>query len=189
LTRVLEAAGHTVVMQVSRPGWSERRFLDDGSVWEQLAYAQPDKVIIALGGNNMESASSYSATFHAFVEQLRERGVKDIAWMGPYPADAARAGSTAARHDSTRTALLALAPLHQVTLWDVYPHGDLSGSRDGVHLTSTAYRAVVDALTSDVLSWANATSLVSPSVRMYVYAGIGALGLVGLALLLRRWRR
>lgn len=188
----MSSAGHQVSLQVSRPGFSERAFLNDDELFEQVSYAKPEKLIIALGGNNMEGASYVLSTLGPLLSRLREAGVKDILWIGPFRSDPSRAPDTALRHERTRGYLSSGLPAQGVTFVDVYDITDLSGSSDGVHLTPSMYRRVVEQIKPQLLSWASSTSTsltLFGVPRFYVYAGAGVVSTLLFALLLRRRSR
>ena len=192
VSSALSSAGHAVSLQVSRPGLSEKALLSDADIWNQVAYAKPEKMVLALGGNNMEGASYIPSVMLPLINRLREYGVKDIIWIGPFRADESRAAETAKRHAATRGYLSSGLPAAGVEFIDVYDLTDLTDSRDGVHLTTSAYRRVVDQIKSQILSWASSTGggLTLLGVpRVYVYAGAGVLTTLLFALLLRRRAR
>ena len=192
VSSALSSAGHPVSLQVSRPGLSEKAFLNDADLWSQIAYAKPERMIIALGGNNMEGASYVFTTLGPLISRLREAGVKDILWIGPFRADEAKAPSTAARHATTNGYLTCGLLTRGVTFVDVYDLTDLAGSNDGVHLTPAAYRRVVEQIKPQLLAWARgegSTALVLGVPRLYVFAGAGVFSTLLFALLLRRRSR
>ena len=179
-------------LQVSRPGLSEKAFLNDADLWSQIAYAKPERMIIALGGNNMEGSSYVLTTLSPLISRLRDAGVKDIIWIGPFRSDEVKAASTAVRHERTRGYLSGGLVALGVPFVDVYDITDLSGSNDGVHLTPAAYRRVVEQIKPQLLAWARgegSTALVLGVPRLYVFAGAGVLSTLLFALLLRRRSR
>jgi len=126
------------------------------------------------------------------ISRLREYGVKDIIWIGPFRADDSRAPETAKRHAATRSYLSTGLPAAGVEFVDVYDLTDLTDSRDGVHLTTSIYRRVVDQIKQQLLTWASSTGgglTVLGVPRVYVYAGAGVLTTLLFALLLRRRSR
>lgn len=192
VSSALSSAGHQVSLQVSRPGFSEKAFLNDAELLAQVAYAKPDKLIIALGGNNMEGASYVLTTLGPLLSRLREAGVKDIIWIGPFRSDETKAPETAVRHERTRGYLSSGLAAQGVPFVDVYDITDLTGSNDGVHLTPSAYRRVVEQIKPQLLAWASGTgdsALVLGVPRVYVYAGAGVVTTLLFALLLRRRSR
>lgn len=184
LSASLRAAGHTVVLSLAKPGWSEARYVKDG-VAAKLRAASPDAVVFALGGNNRESGAAYSATVRALLSTPAR-----VIWIGPAVATKE---PFARYHASTAALQAAMLPPLGVTWIDSAPYTRDGHRADGVHFTS--YRAWAEGVTPDVLA---AVAAGAPARRIpAVLPGVGplrggmvfAVGGVILALLgLLRWR-
>lgn len=123
-----------IVLEESRPGWSLKRYMDDG-VLDRLRAAAPDLVVVSLGGNDRPASDpAFSSRVQAFLTQLRQMGVRRVVWNGP--ADTApNASTTVARaHDQVRDLLdVLLADEEGVVFFDAYPVTASGHRDDGVH--------------------------------------------------------
>ena len=171
LRNLLESEGHAVVYEESRPGWGVRRYAQRGM--GGLASTGVDAVILSLGGNNANLTPSYGEEVRGLIQQIRQAGVSHILWLGPLDVDPSRDPSTFRRHAWTRDWLLRDGRGYRYL--DLYPHTNLSGSRDGVHLTSSAYRSLVDAIWPSVKVWA----ALRENRLWFALSGVAALGLLG----------
>ena len=188
LTASLRAAGHTVVLSLAKPGWSEARYVKDG-IAAKIRAASPDAVVFGLGGNNRESGAAYSATVRALLSTPAR-----VIWIGPAVATKE---PFARYHAATAALQAAVLPPLGVTWIDSAPYTRDGHRADGVHFTS--YRAWAEGVTPDVLAAVVGASAGTPARRSpaVLLPGVGplrggmvfAVGGVLLALLgLLRWR-
>lgn len=143
LKTLLSALGHQV-QTVSKPGWSESKFLSDASTMQAISDAQPDAVVFALGGNNFDFSSKYVAYINQLLNRARIAGAQHIAWIGPFPSSKS---DVALRHDKTRNMLsTALQSFPDVDFIDGYSLADVRSSQDGVHFDRSTYQRVAQAV-------------------------------------------
>lgn len=153
LGTMLTAQGSPTVARISKPGWDIAKFLAEPEVLDTVYRSGAKHVIISLGGNNQTLSDAYYKKLGEFITRLRARGIDHIFWIGPLQADNIQAAETAKRHDWTRDALARWLPSYQVAFLDPYGHGDLTGSRDGVHLTTSAYRELARWIEPHIAAW------------------------------------
>jgi hypothetical protein len=183
----LEGAGHEVVGQLAKPGWGARKYLSSSELSSALK-ADPDAVIVGLGGNNHELSEGYRDTVKAFLP-LVGHPTRRIVWIGPATSDMAVAADTGRRHEWTADWLAENLPSDIVWI-DSRPH-TMSGHRsDGVHFERSGYRAWVDGVAEEVKQGLSRSPL---ALRMRRHAGFYAMvaGAAALttALLVRRRRQ
>jgi len=173
LRSLLSAQGHQVVFEQSQPGWTARRYTQSGL--SGLAAAQPNAAIVSLGGNNSNLSASYGTDVQALLQQLRQAGVSHVLWIGPLKTDASRDPATSGRHDWTRAWLQRNSFGGGYRYLDPYPLTDLTGSRDGVHLTRGGYQRLVNGLWPAISLWLT----LRQNILLLGLAGVGALGILG----------
>jgi len=164
--------GHQVVFEQSQPGWTARKYHQTGL--PGLVESQPDVAIVSLGGNNGNMSEGYGTDVRSLLQQLRQAGVSSVLWIGPLKTDATRAPSTASRHDWTRAWLQRNAFGSGYRYLDPYPFTDLTGSRDGVHLTRDGYQRLVDVLWPSIGLWLT----LRQNMILLAIMGVGAAGLL-----------
>lgn len=196
-----------VVLSVSKPGWSESKFLSDESTLQALTQARADIVIFALGGNNFDFTNKYTGFINQLLNRARIAGSKRILWIGPFPSSKADVNS---RHEKTRNQLLSILPnFNDVVYIDGYPLADVRNSHDGVHFDRSTYQQVakyvVQLLKDLPFSQVEAPDFPAPATtpsttsthttptpsntRTYVLAGAASMWFLAMSLILRKIRQ
>jgi hypothetical protein len=147
LASVLTAAGHTVVGQVSKPGWASYSFTAQPSAAGDIEAANPDAVIVALGGNNSRISEAYSSAVNEFLNLVGYPS-RRVVWIGP--AVALR-DDVESRHAWTTKWLKKNLP-SDIVFIDGRKYTETGHRDDLVHFTREAYQNWVDGMSGDVLS-------------------------------------
>ena len=149
LREKLEAAGHQVVLEESKPGWTARKFLSD-DISNRLAEVQPEAAIFSLGGNNYEGEDTFRGRVAQIVGAARAAGAKKVIWIGPPTSDAEVRPDIAENHERTSGHLVPLGAELSLILVDPRPY-TMTGQRDdGVHFTRAAYSHWVESMWPDI---------------------------------------
>jgi lysophospholipase L1-like esterase len=125
-----------LVFVATRDGLSTSRFLDEVA-WQDAADAEPDLLLVVLGGNDFPNRS-YPAVLERAVDRFSDI-TPNIVWIGP---SASRNREVSERHDATRIVQSAVLPRLGVTYLD--PRSWQVGAAeqhtpDGTHFTRSAY--------------------------------------------------
>jgi lysophospholipase L1-like esterase len=156
VSKLLQSAGHTVVLTEANAGWSEAKYLSSGNLASKLSAARPDLVVFALGGNNQKmKAADYLADVGQLVRMAKNAGAAHVLYVGPATATEV---VTSARHETSADILAANVPSMGVTWLDSRPL-TLSGQRsDGVHFNDAAYTSWAKAITDKIVSTSRGVS-------------------------------
>jgi len=186
----------TVVLAVSKPGWSESKFLQDEGTMQALAQAGADVVIFALGGNNFDFSTKYAGSVNQLINRARIAGAQHIAWIGPFPSSKA---DVDIRHAKTKNQLLdALRNFTDVVYIDGYPLADVRNSHDGVHFDRSTYQQVAKYVAQILQNLSlselpqSAITSTQPAIkqedhtRTYVMAGAAAMWFLTMSIILRK---
>ena len=133
LSKLLAAAGHTVVLSRGIPGWGIPAYKKEGKLGAQLRAAAPELVVYSLGGNNYEfNPSKYADQVAWALAQIPQSA--EVLWLGP--AHATRA-DVAERHDRTA----AMEPPFWAHAGWTAPHTPKRGMRTGFISRAACTRA------------------------------------------------
>lgn len=174
LVPLLEAEGHEVVWQVSKPGWGARSLLSAGSA---APPAETEAVMVSLGGNNHDLSDSYGETVDAFLDGMQ--GLR-VAWVGPAASDASIAPSTAARHEWTARFLGPHLRKRGIAFIDARRFTREGHRNDGVHFTSAAYDRWADSVLRPFLRSIRFLPPARRGIRVFAWGAGGAALIWGL---------
>ena len=169
VSRALTGAGFTVTLQEARPGWSEltyRQKMPD--LPERLKAANPDIVVIELGGNGYTKGDAYAEELRWLVQAAQDAGADRVIWYGPATTAQGASASVTARHEQAAEDQSRLLPDLGVEWHDSRPLTTTDHRDDGVHFTMTGYNRWADDITSAVL----APAASSVPVGVWVAAGV-----------------
>lgn len=184
LSRLVERAGMSVVLSKPKAGWTAKKHLEQG-ISQELGQAQPETVVISLGGNNMVLNESYRPFVANIVNAARQAGAKRILWVGP--AKAVRQ-DVEQRHKWTTDWLKKHLPGYGVEFIDARKWTSTGHRDDGVHFYRSTYKKwaekVASALRSNPPLWGG--GLVPRQGNKIIWLISGLTLLTGAFLLFRR---
>lgn len=189
LSQLLEADGHTVVETVYKNGWGAKKYTNDRVQLAHIIAANPDLIIVSLGGNNSNLDPSYGSTIDDFLAAI-EAGKRRVIWVGPATSDTSIAPSTARRHDWTADFLSGFLPNKGISFIDSRPV-TLTGHRnDGVHFPESGYRVWADGVypaIQDAMKPKPPVKLDFPILPMAIIGGSALL--LAIVLIMRKGRK
>ena len=141
IKKKLEADGHEVPLTLQNVGWSIHTYVNRNAL-EDVPLANPDVVVVALGGNNaVLDSKKYGDKMAQFLTAIGYPKTKVI-WVGPYYSDPNVTPRVARRHDWTQAWMVNNLP-SDVSHIDMYPYSQ-TGHRDGVHFSYDKYYEMMD---------------------------------------------
>ena len=180
----LEDQGHQIVHAVYKNGWGIEQYLEDRLQLSHLLAADPELVIVALGGNNHNRDPSYGDAVQEFLEELQFPS-RRVIWIGPA---AARAPRTSLRHEWTADFLSGFLPNKGIAFLDSRPHTQGGHKGDGVHFTNSGYAAWSAGISSPLAAALIPASPLPFESLPYFVIGTSVLFLLG-ALAYRNWKK
>ena len=171
LIPMLEKAGDTVVYDRAENGWSLEKHISNGSI-RRLREANPDIIIISLGGNNKDTkVKSYKETVDTLLRMAKDIGAKVI-WVGPTTSSTSIAPNTEKRHAWTHEFLSKYIPKHgqYISIREMTKTGHTS---DGVHFPYKFYHKVAEHVKKNMKR---------PNGKMPIVIGAVVAGLISMLL-------
>ena len=170
LRPVLEAAGHTIVHEVSNPGWGAKKFVNEGLASVPRG---TQAVIVSLGGNNQNLGQSYGEDVARFLISIGTD--KPIVWIGPATSEMTIAADTGQRHEWTADYLQGVLPSKGIKFIDARPFTMQHHRDDGVHFTHEGYDQWAQRIGPIIL---RNLSFAPPMKRVLRVSGLAVAGLV-----------
>ena len=134
----LQEAGMSATVAGNR-GKTVKWYVDTGELERQLAAAQPELLVVALGANDMaRNESNYKDYLQRFVGLAKAAGVRKIIWFGPSKSEREKAHLMPNR-DKIAKWQSEMLPTLNVEWHDSMPLTYDLPTRDGVHYRSAEY--------------------------------------------------
>jgi len=137
-----------VVERHSNPGWSTKSYLNS-DILDKLPSA--DTIIVGLGGNNQKLDESFDETVTTFLSALKQKGIKNIIWLGPFWSDPNIRADVLKRHEWTNQRLKQILP-STIKYIDTFPISFGLETTDGVHFSSSKYKNMIEQLLPTIQS-------------------------------------
>ena len=133
LLPLIESEGHTVISQISKPGWATYSFNEQPQTLSSGANA--DVVLVSLGGNNsLLNDAQYGNAVTTFLSNIGYPN-KRVVWVGPAIS---LQPSVENRHQWTADWLKQNLP-KDITFIDARDFTATGHGSDGVHFTTEGY--------------------------------------------------
>ena len=137
-----------VLERHSNPGWSTKSYLNS-DILDKLPSA--DTIIVGLGGNNQKLDESFDETVTTFLSALKQKGIKNIIWLGPFWSDPNIRADVLKRHEWTNQRLKQILP-STIKYIDTFPISFGLETTDGVHFSSSKYKNMMEQLLPTIQS-------------------------------------
>lgn len=170
LVKILPDLGFDNVYTRAENGWSVKQHIKKGTL-PQLKAANPDVILVSLGGNNFDMKESrYRQTVDKLLGVAEDVGAQVI-WVGPTTSSlkSEKSSKTEKRHKKTHEMLAEYLPGKSVYYIDNRAFTAGGWSKDGVHYPSSFYK-----------KWANRVAKylkkvpVKSNLKKYaIFGGIG----------------
>ena len=155
---IIELEGE-VVYEISNGGWSITTYngIDYGKdrLFNELADAEPDFVIIELGTNSsglgISDPDFYAEQMRDWVDRIRDLGA-EVLWVGPARGDQTKATlsnyppSTVEGYYNISDVQEEVSGEQNFAWLDSRNYTDTGNSHDGIHFNNTGYRQWADAI-------------------------------------------
>lgn len=139
LVKMLPDLGFDNVYTRAENGWSVKQHIKKGTL-PQLKAANPDVILVSLGGNNFDmSPSRYKNTVDQLLNTAKDIGAQVI-WVGPTTSSSSKAAKTEKRHKKTHDMLASYLPKKSVYYIDNRSFTAGGWGKDGIHYPSSFYK-------------------------------------------------
>tara|TARA_Y100000034_G_scaffold52210_1_gene64158 strand:+ start:500 stop:1102 length:603 start_codon:yes stop_codon:yes gene_type:complete len=139
--------GLNTLARHSNPGWSAKSYLES-DILDSLPRAKT--AVIALGGNNQELNESFDQKVADLLKRVRQAGISNIVWLGPFWSDPAKRADVLERHEWTNERLKQILPGNVAYIETMEISKNLP-TTDGVHFSGARYKEMIQRL----LPWLN----------------------------------